>query len=199
MASEPYLDITQISTVLSKNDRFFCVNVYWPIGDKCGHESICAAFKIWLDEAIGREKYSKIDPLDKIGRVSDLSKESGLMKELMEQFQAELRHFSNNTETVLFDLPRPLENLSIEGRFYLGALTLYPCGLFCLPCLSSHLTWYRNEMKEMFDGCVTKIISLISNQIKQSGYNFEEAERFKVGHLRTQRLKHESRQHRMCS
>lgn len=94
-------------------------------GDKCGSAFIDTAFKRWLRDTIGVEKYAELDPANARQRISPHSAESGSMRELIKRFEIKKRGFSNESGDIRLDLPAPLSNFSMEGRVREGELLIH--------------------------------------------------------------------------
>lgn len=94
-------------------------------GDKCGSTFIDTAFKSWLRDILGAERYGKLDPANAKGRFSAYTIESGPMRELIARFEKNKKVFSNSSQDIPLDLPAPLTRLSIEGRVTDGELIIY--------------------------------------------------------------------------
>lgn len=48
------------------------------------------------------------------------------MRQLIKEFDAEKKRFSNSTTVIKIELPEPLDKLTIEGRVNEGELTIHP-------------------------------------------------------------------------
>ena len=71
--------------------------------------------------------YAEIDPVNaKQRRISLHAGETGVMRQLINQFNFKKAVFSNSTTSdIKLDLPAPLNTLTIEGRVKEGELVIY--------------------------------------------------------------------------
>ena len=99
-------------------------------GGKCGSALIDTAFKGWVREVLGRDRYAELDPANaRQHRLSPHTAETGPMRELIHRFNVKKAAFSNSSQSdIKLDLPAPLSGLSIEDRVKDGELTIHRSG-----------------------------------------------------------------------
>jgi hypothetical protein len=91
--------------------------------DKCGSTYIDRAFKVWLRKILGKERYSKLDPL--CGeRVTAHTSEGAKMRVVMSEFDRHKRAFKGEEGVMKIGLPSPLNNISVHGHINQGLLSI---------------------------------------------------------------------------
>jgi hypothetical protein len=93
---------------------------------KCGSALIDVNFKRWLNGILGNKFFHALDQRNSGQQISAHTMEGRYMREIMRQFDAEKKAFSNKTasETIKLDLKGPLEKLNLPGRVKEGELTI---------------------------------------------------------------------------
>lgn len=94
------------------------------IGDKCGAIFINLAFKEWLRDLIGEDKYQELDQSELVHKISSHDSEGERMRELMKRFDVHKRRFERGHRDIKIDLPEPYENLDMDTRVIGGQITI---------------------------------------------------------------------------
>jgi hypothetical protein len=95
-------------------------------GAKCGSTFIDGNFKMWLNGALTNQHYAKLDDRNASQKISSHATETGEMREVMKEFDAFKRTFTERKHrpTMVFDLPKPLENLTVGNKVSGGSVTI---------------------------------------------------------------------------
>jgi hypothetical protein len=121
-----------------------------PTGAKCGASFINRTFREWLQEELGDEYYSQLDPRSDSERISAHATEGGAMRRLMQAFELQKKDFKGASPDMQIELPPPLHKINIPGRVEEGILTIT-----------------NDDMRFFFDDCINEVIDLIQSQIGQ--------------------------------
>ncbi|CZR64187.1 uncharacterized protein PAC_14084 [Phialocephala subalpina] len=117
---------------------------------KCGSSYIDQNFKRWLNRIVGDRHYRILDPRSAGQQIGAHTMEGRYMRQVVKRFDEKKRLFSNKANEIHFDLPNPLNALNIAGRITQGNLKIT-----------------HDEMKQMFDPCIDRVVELIQGQIQQ--------------------------------
>lgn len=93
-------------------------------GDKCGSIFVNLAFKDWLRDLIGDERYKQLDQAPMDSKISSHHAEGERMRELMKNFEIQKKGFTTNSRDIRIDLPEPFENLTLDGVVQGGEITI---------------------------------------------------------------------------
>lgn len=122
-----------------------------PTSGKCGASYIDRRFKTWLREIVGEENWRVLDASNSDNRMGTHYIENGQMRELIKKFNFYKHSFSRAVrQPMKLDLPKSLSHLTIDGYIEDGELVISP-----------------DDMKLIFNDCISDVIELIKEQIVQ--------------------------------
>lgn len=122
-----------------------------PTTGKCGASYIDRKFKTWLRGIVGRDNWRALDESNSDNRMGTHYIENGQMRELIKKFSFYKHTFSRSVQQPMkLDLPKALSHLTIEGFIEDGELIIQP-----------------DDMRVIFNDCVSDVIELIKKQIVQ--------------------------------
>jgi hypothetical protein len=93
-----------------------------PTGEKCGSIFIDQEFKRWLRRLLTDRYYTELDPDCDINNVYGV--EGQKIREIMAEFDTIKKAFEQDSGDMFLDLPRPLNNLTLDGRVDGGQITI---------------------------------------------------------------------------
>ncbi|KAH0558447.1 hypothetical protein GP486_004893 [Trichoglossum hirsutum] len=93
-------------------------------GRKCGSIFIDIAFKMWLKALLGDKYYQMLDPIQQAYKISSHHTEGRSMRELMYSFSVFKKKFKKDSRVMKMDLPKPLDNLTLDDRVIGGQITI---------------------------------------------------------------------------
>ena len=93
-------------------------------GYKCGAIFINVAFKQWLRDLIGEEKYQQLDQVKISYKISSHDAEGERMRILMKRFEVRKKRFVKDGRDVRIELPEPFHNLNIPDRVDKGLILI---------------------------------------------------------------------------
>jgi hypothetical protein len=85
---------------------------------------IDAAFKSWLKKIIGDENYQHFDPRNANRRIHLRATKGKKMRAIMRAFEHYRRNFSRHHWDIKFDLPKPLDDITVGENVLRGELTI---------------------------------------------------------------------------
>jgi hypothetical protein len=98
------------------------VPVGHPTGRKCGSIFIDQAFKQWLRLLLTDRYYLQLDPDADLNNVYGVERQE--IREIMSEFDTIKKSFEQESGDMFLDLPKPLNNLTLEGRVDGGQITI---------------------------------------------------------------------------
>jgi hypothetical protein len=95
------------------------------VGAKCGSIFIDMAFKKWLRDLIGEDKYQVLDRTPPTYKIYSHESEGEQMRKLMKTFLYQKQKFRNGiARDISMDLPEPYQNLNLEHKVIDGEITI---------------------------------------------------------------------------
>jgi hypothetical protein len=94
------------------------------LGSKCGAIFINVAFKQWLKDLIGEDRYQQLDQAKISYKISSHDAEGERMRILMKRFEIKKKRFVKDGRDVRIELPEPFHNLDIPDRVDKGLILI---------------------------------------------------------------------------
>lgn len=94
----------------------------FPTGRKCGSIFIDQDFKDWLRRLLGDRYFLELEPNADLNRI--YGTEGRALRDLMARFDTIKKEFHTNSGPMYLDLPKPLNNLTLDNRVEGGQITI---------------------------------------------------------------------------